>query len=381
MNRISIEEMVSQKKRLESKYVIGAAILFAVLIVLFAVTCTKGPTGSADEESVEADVKAEWDTEIRINEVMTDNTLFAPAANGKYYDWIELYNSGAESVDLSGCYLSDNENKLDKYLIEALVIEPGEYKLIYMSRLSGIDENGYIHTSFALSSLGETIYLSDAMGNMISVFTVPESRSNVSYGILDNKLSWMSSPTPGAENSGAGAEDIETLEYELIDVRINEYMTDNKSIIYDCEGDYSDWVELYNMSDEKIDLGGYKMTDNPLNTDKWEFPEGTEIDAGEYLLIFCSGKNKTDAAGYIHTSFRLGGDDTSIMIYSPQEILCTETELVFIPDNSSYGCVYTSESDTGAYFSKPTPGTANTTPAVYYTEAQLKKMQGIAGHI
>ncbi len=377
MNRISIEEMKSQGKKIETKYIIGAVILFAVLIVLFVVTCTKGPTGSADEESVEADVKAEWDTEIRINEVMTDNTLFLPAANGKYYDWIELYNSGAESVDLSGCYLSDNENKLDKYLIEELVIEPGEYKLIYMSRLSGIDENGYIHTSFALSSLGETIYLSDAMGNMISVFTVPESRSNVSYGILDNRLSWMSSPTPGAENSGAGAEDIETLEYEIIDVRINEYMTDNRSIIYDCEGDYNDWVELYNISDEKIDLGGYKMTDNPLNIDKWEFPEGTEMEAGGYLLIFCSGKDKIDAAGYIHTNFRLGGDDTNIMIYSPQDRLCTETELAFIPDNSSYGCIYTSESDTCAYFSKPTPGKENTTPAVYYTEAQLKKMQGI----
>lgn len=373
MGRVSIEEMKAQTKKVDIKYIICAAVLLLLLIVLMVSTCTLGPD-SGNEESTEV-VKESWDTEIRINEVMTDNSFFAPAANGKYYDWIELYNSGENTVDLSGCYLSDNPEKLDKFLIEELAMEPGQYVLIYMSRLSGVDENGIIHTNFALSSLGESIYLSDAEGNILSVLTVPQGRSNISYGILDNKLVWMSTPTPGAENSGESSENLEALEYTTISIRINEYMTDNKSVIYDCEGDYNDWIELYNASGEAIDLSGYKMTDNSANVDKWEFPEGTVIEAGEYMLIFCSGKDKTDSAGYIHTSFRLGGDDVSVMIYSPQDQLCAETELVFIPDNSSYG--YVTETDVQAYFSKPTPGKANTSPAVYYTEAQLNKMKGI----
>lgn len=375
MNRISIEEMKSQEKKIEPKAIIGAAVFFVLLIIVFAMSCSNGYAETPDEESVEADVKALWDTEIRINEVMTDNSLFAPAANGKYYDWIELYNSGSTAFDLSGYYLSDNENKLNKYLIEDLVMQPGDYVLIYMSRLSGVDDNGYIHTSFALSSLGETIYISDVNGNIISMLTVPEGRSNVSYGVYDDKLVWMSEPTPGAENSGKSSENIDTLEYELIDVRINEYMTDNKSVIYDCEGDYNDWVELYNLSDETVDLSGYMLTDDPLKTDKWAFPEGTLLEAGEYLMVFCSGKDKIDASGRMHTSFRLGSDDAKIMLFSPQDKLCTECEIVFIPDNSSYG--YVTDSDIQAYFSKPTPGAPNTSPAVYYTDAQLKKMQGI----
>ncbi len=374
MGKVSLEEMKSQEKKVDIKYIIGAAVLFVLLVILLVSTCTVGPDSGNGGEAVEA-VKESWDTEIRINEVMTDNSLFAQGANGKYYDWIELYNSGENAVDLSGCYLSDNPDKLDKFLIEELVMEPGQYVLIYMSRLSGVDENGFIHTNFALSSLGETIYLSDATGNTLSVLTVPQGKSNISYGILNNKLMWMSQPTPGAENSGAGSESFETLEYTTVSVRINEYMTDNKSIIYDCEGDYNDWIELFNTSDEAIDLSGYKMTDNTENIDKWEFPEGTVIEAGEYLLIFCSGKDKVDSAGYLHTSFKLGGDDTTVLIYSPQDQLCAETELVFIPDNSSYG--YVTETDVQAYFSKPTPGKANNSPAVYYTEAQLNKMKGI----
>lgn len=372
MNRVSLEEMKARAGQIEKKYAIGAVLLFLLTVVLLAVTCT---TGETEDESVQAVAKAYWDTEIRINEVMTDNSLFAPAENGRYYDWIELYNSGNSTVDLSGHYLSDNPDKLEKFLIEELTIEPGEYVLIYMSRLSGKDENGIIHTNFALSSKGETVYLSNSEGNIISALTVPEGRSNVSYGVLNNKLVWMSTPTPGSANSGESSEKIEDLKYDVADIRINEYMTDNRSVIYDCEGDYNDWVEIYNNSDEMVNLSGYKMTDNPENTDKWEFPEGTAIEPNGYLLVFCSGKDKIDSAGYIHTGFKLGKDDERVMIFSPQDRLCAEIELVFVPDNSSYG--YVTESDVTAYFSKPTPGKANTSPAVYYTEAQINKMQGI----
>ncbi len=374
MSRISLAEMQSQTKKVDIKYIVGAAVLFVILIVLFIAAGNIKPTVS-EEEITEAAVRQEWDTTIRINEVMLSNSLYAPCTNGNFYDWIELYNSGQEQMDLSGHYLSDNPEKLDKFLIENLVLEANEYVLIYMSRLSGVDENGVLHTSFALSSLGETIYLSNDAGEIVSVLTVPEGRSNVSYGIYNDKLVWMSTPTPGSVNTGAISENLEALEYEVAGVRINEIMTGNKSIIYDCEGDYSDWVEIYNNTETTVDLSGYTMTDDSQNTDKWEFPEGTLMSPGEYIMIFCSGKDKIDAAGNIHTSFRLGKDEAEILIYSPQGRICDKRELVFIPDNVSYGFV--TESDMTAYFSLPTPGKANNTPIAEFTEAQLKKMQGI----
>lgn len=371
MNKVSFGEIMPKKKSIEYKYIIGAAVLAVILIVAVVTAFVRIP----DEEIAETVVKEEWDTPVRINEVMTDNSLFAPAANGKCYDWIELHNSSEEAVDLSGHYISDNPDKLDKFLIESLVMEPGEYVVIYMSRLSGVDENGMLHTNFALSSLGESIYVSNSEGTIISTLTVPEGGSNISYGIYNNKLVWLSTPTPGAENGGSYAENEAKLEYDIAEIRINEYMTDNRSVIYDCEGDYNDWVELYNPTEEAVDLSGYTMTDNIENIDKWEFPEGTVIKAGGYLLIYCSDKDKSDDSGYLHTNFRLGSEDKAIMIYTPQAQLCAMEELIFVPENNSYG--YVDVSDEKAYYSLPTPGTANTTPAVTYTEEHLKKMQGI----
>ncbi len=374
MGNIILNETKPRTNAAKIKYAIGSAVLLVLLVVLITMTW-KTTAAPSDKESEEASARPMWDTVIRINEVMTDNTIYVPGSNGRCYDWIELYNSGYAAVDLSGYYLSDNEDKLDKYKIEELLIKPGEYVLVYMSRLSGVDENGIIHTNFALSSLGETVYLSDSAGNIVSAMTVPGGGANVSYGILGSELVWMSTPTPGSGNTGAGSDDLATLEYELISIRINEFMTRNKAIIYDCEGDYSDWVEIYNYSDETVDLSGYTMTDNRENTDKWEFPEGTVLKPRECMTVFCSGKDKVDSAGYIHTSFRLGKDEAEIVIYSPQGKICAAQELVFIPENSSYGFV--SDSDAKAFFSMPTPGEPNTTPAVEYTEDQLKKMQGI----
>ncbi len=372
MAKFTLEEIKKQTKSVEKKYIIGALLLLLVFLTLFITTCN---AGGKEEEAVDAVVKPAWDTSVRINEVMTDNSTVAPGANGRYYDWIELFNASDSVFDLSGFYLSDNPDKLDKFLIEDLKIEPGEYVLVYMSRLTGKDENGILHTNFALSSLGETIYLSDSMSNIMNMITVPAGGSNVSYGVLDNKLVWMSTPTPGGPNSGSGSDDLDSLEYEVVSVRINEYMTRNKSIIYDCEGDYNDWIELYNNTEETVDLTGYTMTDNPENIDKWSFPEGTVIKPGEYLLVFCSGKDKIDESGYIHSGFRLGGEDTEIMIFSSQDRLAAKETLVFIPENSSYG--YVSDSDMKLYFSMPTPGRENDTLAVSYTAEQLKKMQGI----
>ena len=50
--------------------------------------------------------------EIVISEVMASNGTYI---NGEAYDWIELHNTGKESVNLSGCYLSDSKKNLTKW--------------------------------------------------------------------------------------------------------------------------------------------------------------------------------------------------------------------------------------------------------------------------
>ena len=73
-------------------------------------------------------------------------------------------------------------------------------------------------------------------------------------------------------------------------IRINEIMSSNASTIADEEGDYSDWIELYNDSDEAVSLEGWGLSDNPGKPYKWVFPAVT-LSAGEYLLVWASGKD------------------------------------------------------------------------------------------
>lgn len=77
-------------------------------------------------------------------------------------------------------------------------------------------------------------------------------------------------------------------------VYINEVMVSNGTTIADEDGDYEDWIELYNSSDEVVNLSGWGLSDNYRNPFKWTFPEGTVIGAGDFLMVWASGKDRKD---------------------------------------------------------------------------------------
>lgn len=97
---------------------------------------------------------------------------------------------------------------------------------------------------------------------------------------------------------------------------INEFVARNDSEpplrngeLLDEDGDASDWIEIYNPSDEAINLDGWFLTDDADDLEKWEFP-AVEIARGGFLVVFASGKNRRDADGQLHTNFQLraGGE-------------------------------------------------------------------------
>lgn len=93
-------------------------------------------------------------------------------------------------------------------------------------------------------------------------------------------------------------------------LRITEVMASNDDTLLDFEGDSPDWVELYNPSDEAVDLAGLHLTDRSNNLTKWEFPPGESIAPGGYRVVFASNKDLVAPGGELHTSFALsaGGE-------------------------------------------------------------------------
>lgn len=296
---------------------------------------------------------------VVISEAMSDNTRFVKCDDGKYYDWIELKNNSQTEVVLTNCFLSDDVNEADKWLIPDLTIDAGEYAIIYMSDRNCVDGEE-LHASFKLSSDGESIMLFSSDFTELARLDIPPSEENLSYGISDDGITcgWYSQPTPMEANSGTFSETVEGLNIGKIDVIINEYMIDNTKILYDSDGDYSDWIELYNCTDDDIVLDGYSLCDSSDLDGKWYFPQGTVIHAGEYMLIFCSGKDKTDSKGYMHTSFRLSAADDAIVLLTPLGYVNSYAGVLELNKNVSAVLV-----DEGQYMrcSLPTPGKINNT--------------------
>ncbi len=74
-------------------------------------------------------------------------------------------------------------------------------------------------------------------------------------------------------------------------IAINEIMASNASTISDMDGDFSDWIELYNYGEAAVDLKGWGLSDNYEEPFRWIFPKRI-IKPGEYLLVWASGKDR-----------------------------------------------------------------------------------------
>ncbi len=99
-------------------------------------------------------------------------------------------------------------------------------------------------------------------------------------------------------------------------VVINEFMADNDTLtqITDEANQYDDWIELYNTSNQAIDLSGYNLSDNGNNLDKWSFPNGTAIGPDGYLIVWADD----DASqGPYHATFKLDKNGESIYLTTP----------------------------------------------------------------
>jgi len=87
-------------------------------------------------------------------------------------------------------------------------------------------------------------------------------------------------------------------------VVINEIMASNSATASDENGDFDDWIELYNPGSEAVDLSGFYLTDNPANLTKWAFPAGTSMAAHSYLIVWA---DEDQEQGPLHTNFKLSG--------------------------------------------------------------------------
>lgn len=147
------------------------------------------------------------------------------------------------------------------------------------------------------------------------------------------------------------------------DIVINEFMSSNSNTLADEDGDYSDWVELYNHGATTVSLYGCGLSDND-NPFRWTFPD-IKLDPGQYLLVWASGKNRTLPGAPLHTNFSISVAGERLRLTHPELGTLGTIGPVAVPPDMSYGV----QPDGGAmryFFDHPTPGASNT--SIGYTE-------------
>jgi hypothetical protein len=122
--------------------------------------------------------------EVKINEFLALNQNDTVDEAGQHEDWIELYNTTADPLNLFGLYLTDGSN-LTKYAFPpGTIIQPHNFLVLFADQDSSTPQ--FLHCNFKLSGNGERLMLSDGIGGISDSITYFSQAADVSIGRCPN---------------------------------------------------------------------------------------------------------------------------------------------------------------------------------------------------
>lgn len=282
---------------------------------------------------------------------------------GSPYEFIELLNNGPIPLDLSGYSFEGVSFIFPPNSVLApgqiIVLAASQSPTAFATRYPGVTVYGYFEDS--LSNGGERIAIRDRELRTIASVTYRDNNgwptaadgSGYSLELLDPAndpnapSSWLPSAaaggTPGSFNSSTPDPN----------VRLNEVMAANVAAVRNGDA-FPDWVELHNPLATGADIGGWILSD-VSSTRQFSLPSGTRIQAGGYLIVWCSADPATSG---INTGFALDKNGETLFLFDAQTNRVGA--LTFGPQLSDFTLGYV---DQAASWSLciPTPGSANIT--------------------
>lgn len=314
-----------------------------------SVSAAPAPDGSDAAEPTPSPEPVE--TSVVLSELMASNHSCLADADGGFYDWIELWNTGKKTEDLSGFWLSDDPQERNKWQIPSLQMAPGERVVIFCA---GKEARGReLYADFSLSGSGETVMLSGPAGQLLWERSYPELAADQSACWDGDELRVTRLATPGYANSERG--------YELFcrardthgALVINEAVLYNEDFAYH-NGDCYDWVELRNAGDQPIDLSGYTISDDRNDREKFRLPARI-LAPGELFLVFCG--ETSGLTSYCHAPFKLDSQGESLYLTGPDGTLSDYVGIYDLVRGASIG----RSSDCAGFvlFARRSPGYQN----------------------
>ena len=127
-------------------------------------------------------------------------------------------------------------------------------------------------------------------------------------------------------------------------VIISEICSANTSLLEDMDGDFSDWIELYNSGDENVSLQGWSLSDSVDERNKWIFPD-LSLKPGDLQIIFASGKDRRDSGSEIHTSFKISANGETLLLSNTHGQVVDAIRIGSLDDDTTLGRAESTGSD------------------------------------
>lgn len=233
--------------------------------------------------------------QVVLNEFMAKNETTI-ANEGTYPDWVELYNTSASPVDISGWALTDDPARPTRFIFPAGTLVSGNgYLLVWCDSL--VTAPG-LHTGFGLSQNGQTfLALYNQFQFVVDQVVFGIQITDKSCGrVPDGTGAWLlNAPTPESSNVA------QTLA-PFTSLKLNEWLATNSA------GPDDDWLEIYNPETNPVALAGLVIADtnNIAGQAKYvAFTNLTFIDGDSFLAFTCDSKRPPSQANWDHLNFRI----------------------------------------------------------------------------
>jgi hypothetical protein len=294
-------------------------------------TPTQGAANQTADTSTLVTTLIAEDAPLRINEVVAKDS-----SGGE--DWIELYVTSSSDVYLADYTLSDDNN--EQFSLPDITLSPGEFYRIYAST----DDLGDLPS--VAFKLGASDTVSLYSNNVIIeqlAWKKGQALSGYSYGRYPDGSDATAVLTPTELSSNSQA-----THGPLV---INE-------IVASAADDGNDWFELYNNSENTINLANYHVIDESDDIDPVTLPD-IDLYAGQYITIYATDEDP----GTYYVPFKLGKEDELSLILNDEVVDYIDWDESDVTTGFSYG-LSNSTGFTDAFLT-PTPSSENTVATAF----------------
>ena len=288
---------------------------------------------------------------VVLSEILASN-LNCPRPDGQLLDYIEIRNTSASPVDISGYMLSDDGESIGYTFPQSTILPGNGYMVVWCSK----DDKSGNFASFGIAKKGgDLICLYNSANVVIDEYAMPYTDDNQPViRMADGTWGLGNHATPGYENSDEGyVAWMNAMNITVPEIWISEVVTANRSTLQNAAGHMCDWVELYNPGKKALTLEGIYLSDDPSNPDKWLIPT-MELGAGERTVILCSGKKE---AGEGEADFALDRDGCTLMLTTSLGNVIDQVDVPYMDEDRAWAL-----QDDGTYLAsnQPSPGYENT---------------------